>query len=333
MALPIVGVLHTARLGKTVKDAFFDGLKDSGQWDAEGAGANVTLDERNADGAYATLAQHARRLKTHAGADLKVVIAAGMAAGKAAVDVWPDNSGSPSTNFPLLIVTGRDTGIFSPRRNTGGVVFDIPTSTSGSGNKQRLLALSNNYRIPTNRVCLLFNKNSQMSGVEVGDWTGNCGATLLFNAASATGDPNDAVVLRNDQINIVAAIAGAAARTNATVTNPGAIIVSADPFFTSQRRAILDAGAGTANISMCYPIFGYLIPKSDKRNLMIYGPLLTDVYVDIGVQTAAILTSVTTATPLPALSMIPATSYYFGRQSVTLSTGDLFWGFWASLFQ
>jgi hypothetical protein len=327
MPNPVVGILHSARFGK-VRDDFIDGLEDSGQWHHDGANKNVDLEEtHHADGNYQTLATLASQL--HGVANLQVVIAAGMVAAKAAVNEWP-SGGTPSQNFPLLLVTGRNDAAFSNRVNTGGLFFENAALPSVNG--QRLSILSTNYNIPSSRVCLLYNSNSAMSVAEVNDWKVNCLGTLLFNAASATGSENPPF-LANSQINLAQAVAGAAAKTNATAAMPGAIIVSSDPFFGLKRRDIVLKAATIANVFACYPIFGYLIPKADKRKTMVFGPLLDEVYFNIGQQTAAILTAKANGTALPALSMNHATSYYFGKQSATLSTMDLFWEFWASLFR
>jgi hypothetical protein len=324
MANPVVGVLHSAKLNPTVNSGLSAGLSDSGQWVP---GTNVTIDERHADGDYGSLVQKATKLQTDNGANLNVVIAAGMVAGTAAMTVWP-----AATNMPILVVTGRDdNAIFSARANTGGYIFESAALPSVNG--QRLSILSNTYQISSNRVCLLYNKNSPMSGGEVTDWTNNCNASLLYNAASATGNPNDTTILPNSQINFAQSIAGAAAKTQATAMAPGAIIVSSDPYFTLNRQAIVLAGAGTSNVFVCYPIFDYLIPKGGKRNTLIFGPLLDEVYFNLGVQAATILTNNAAHQPLPALSMNRATSYYFGRQSAAMSTSALFFQFCASLFK
>jgi hypothetical protein len=296
---------------------------------AAGPGQNVTIDERHADGDYGSLVQRARRLQSDNGADLKVVITAGLVAGQAAVNVWPPQA-TPANNFPLLIASGRDNSpSFSSRTNTGGFIFEPASGTSLNG--QRLSILSSNYQIPSSRTCLLYNKNSPMSTREVGDWTA-VGGTLLYNAASATGAPGDPPIA-NSAINLANSIAGAAASTNPTASAPGAIIISADPFFTQNRKAIVLAGGATSNVVMCYPVFDYLIPKGNKRRMMIFGPLLEEVFFNLGAQAAAILTSVTTPAPLPTMSMSSMTPYYFGQRPAVLTTSALFVQFWRSLLK
>jgi hypothetical protein len=70
---------------------------------------------------------------------------------------------------------------------------------------------------------------------------------------------------------------------------------------------------------MSYPMFDYLMAVGEKRRTVILGPLLEEVYYNLGNQAATII-----KTGSQALSMISTTSYYFGKQPAAVSFENVF---------
>lgn len=292
----VIGFLMSGGDDKFVAP-FKEGLDDGGL-------ANYTLDVRLGGNYGTNIKTNAEAIKSANGANLKLVVAGGTFAGLVAVQVWP-------TTLPLLVVSGRKRPEFDNRSNTGGYVLE--NTTPPSMNSARVKLLKDVYQIQNNQVCLLYNKNSAMSPEEVADWTTNINQ-ITYNAASAQGLPTGPQ-LNNEDIQLPRAVRKAADLINAN----GAIVVSSDPFFTQYRKKILKAAADLNGVFMSYPMFDYLIAVGEKRRTVILGPLLEEVYYNLGNQAATIIN-----TGSQALSMISATSYYFGKQPAAVSFENVF---------
>jgi hypothetical protein len=287
----VIGFLQSAGDDKFVAP-FKEGLDDGGL-------TNATLDVKLGGNYGSNIKNNAEQIKSANGANLKLVVAGGTFAGLRAVEVWP-------TGLPLLVVSGRKRTEFDNRSNTGGYVLE--NTTPPSMNSTRVKLLKDVYGIANPQVCLLYNQNSAMSAAEVADWTTNINQ-MTYNAASAQGVPTGPQ-LANEEIDIQKSVRRAADKINGS----GALVVSSDPFFTQSRRKILKAAADLNDIVMCYPIFDYLMALGEKRRTVILGPLLEEVYYNLGKQAAAIIKD-----GQPVQTMIRANPYYFGKQPTTPS--------------
>jgi hypothetical protein len=303
----VIGLLHSSAENK-FRDPLEDGLQDGGL----NPGAGYTIHHRLGGNYDANDIEN----KARSIPNPDVVVVGGTFAGLiAATVVWPDDRTVPENQcFPLFVVAGRDDKTFFDRRRTGGYTLE-PSPAGPSLNKLRVQRLNDSarYNIALANICLLYNKNSAMSDGEVKNWGSISGNLKLYNAAAADGSAKSQ--RPNDQIDFAAAMLGAAA----TIGNSGAIVVSADPFFTQKRKLIVKAARSLSNIVMCYPIFDYFIGSADKSRAMIMGPLVDELYYNIGLQIAYFVSKKSFQ------GMQRAPYYYFGKELTTRS-------FWSTLF-
>ena len=118
------------------------------------------------------------------------------------------------------------------------------------------------------RVALLINADNAGSEIEVEDMT------LVAEAAGLGLNP----------VNASASLGLEAAFSTAVAEQANALLVSADPFLTTQRKSIVTLAARHA-LPAVYPWREYV----ESGGLMSYGPILMDAYYQNGVYAGRIL--------------------------------------------
>lgn len=229
--------------------AFKRGLQEAGFT----VGQNVAIEFRWANGQYDQLQTLASELVNR-----KVdVIAAtgGIVSAKAAL--------AATSTIPVLFVSGCDAvraGLVTDAQRPSGNATGVQVSTT-EAMERRLTALRS--MVPgAAKIALLVNPRSFVAQME--DAHGKSANLLVLKASTAS--------------EIDAAFDKAAAE------KAGAVLVSADPFFTSQRHRLVAAAART-RLPASYPWREY----TAAGGLMSEGPSLEDAYREIGVLAGKIL--------------------------------------------
>ena len=272
-----IGFLHPTGLEPAQEDAFIDALETTYAADPlEPPDTKEVIYIRwvHGRGKYqkANIANLRRAVTNMVGTPpngLALLITGSSIAAKAA------HANAPNT-LPVLAVIGRQ-GL-TLKNSIGGYYL---SDQANAALQQKTQYLATDYNVTTaggapdfNRMCLLYNGNSEMSDAELTAWasvTGNQGKSV--NAAMGG--------VGNRQINLPVAMQNAANQ----VGNSGAILVSSDPFFTSRRNRIIRLGR-LSNRIMCYPLTEYFEDAQDQQStqgtFMSYGPSLANVYGKIG---------------------------------------------------
>jgi len=248
--IPVMGFLHSVSAGGTFEPllaAFHAGLKESGYVE----GGNVTILYRWAEGHYDRLPGLAADLVKQ-----KVMLIAatgGLVSAKAALNA--------TSSIPVLFISGFDpvqeglvTSLNRPSGNATG--FSVYTTELI---KKRLELLRN--LVPGAKMALLLNPRMQVAPIEERD-TRNAardhGVDLVILKASAPSEFDQAFASAVDQ-------------------GVGALLVSADPFFTGQRTRIVELAA-RHKLPAAYPWRQYAV----AGGLMSYGPRISEAYKWIG---------------------------------------------------
>lgn len=248
--MPVIGFLNSGSLHAfaTLLGAFRDGLSEQGYVER----SNVWIDYRWADGHYDDLdALAAELVRNRVG-----VIAAtgGTPSAKAAVKA--------TTTIPIVFVVGFDPvklGLVASLNDPGGNATGASLFTTELASKRLELLYS---LIPgSSTVATLVNPRSGSSEVETRD-----------TSAVARHSERPLIVLRaSTETEIGSAFASAVEQ------RVGAIVVSADPFFTTRREQVVALAAHHA-MPVVYPLRQYV----DAGGLMTYGPELEWAYRRIG---------------------------------------------------
>jgi hypothetical protein len=198
-----------------------------------------------------------------------LVTVAGVRSLQAAVSV----ANSTGNNIPIIFLVGRDLKDNTVQHNNvkGGIDLNMPIS-----DQDRVKELKKHPYSATN-VGLLLNLNAAMGPQELLDWqTSFPGAP--YEACGGPREPNDQMNLAQHVQNLI---------------NNGAdaVIVSADPYFSSQRDTLLDL---LYDVPVSYPFEHYR--KAGKKHNgvkpghnMRYGPDMQDGYQSLGVQVAQMI--------------------------------------------
>jgi hypothetical protein len=285
---PWIGVLHSTALDGQLEDDFLQGLRNQ-NWEGDPTQRpspgrkKVVIRKINGRGKYGgtystALTNAATDLnEVTPGTKLKLFAAfGGIVSARAFATI---------NSRPILVVLGRN-DVFplpQPGQKIGG--YDM----KGGKHSERIARLLTYYSVPANRVCLFYNGNSAMAQKEIADWT--FGGPAPFNGTNAD----------NDKMDVAAAIEGAIAKFTDTTT-PFAIVISADPYFTSKRaeiiRAVLERQASLTNLVICYPFSEYyneaMKVGAANAQTMGYGPSLSDIYRGIGEMAGRFLTDPST---------------------------------------
>jgi hypothetical protein len=196
---------------------------------------------------------------THLNKDADIIIAAGgLMAAHAAVQ---------KADKPFLVLVGRipetDDFVLTDNENyRGGVNLNMVV-----GNVKRRAALKGILPLGTtdNQIWLLYNPNSRMGKSELNEWT-----SLGGNAVPGVSGDNDS-----------SKIATQLAAAFKAVHDGGGkgVVISGDPFFTSQRTAVVkaanDAFSPPNNILTCYPFKIYEASMPTPNSFVTLGPDLT----------------------------------------------------------
>jgi len=248
--MPVIGFLNSTSPGPAAPfvAAFRDGLKNAGYVE----GRNVLIEYRWAEGDYNRLPALVQGL-----IDRKVSLIAatgGLVAAQAAE--------AATSTVPILFIAGFDPvheGLVSNLNHPGGNATGVSVYTAELGTKR--LDLLRKLLPDMSRIAILVNPQSISTEIEKKD---------LEHAA----------VIMGLQLSIIEARTDAdfeKAFGDASRQKVGALIVSADPFFTSRRARIVALAARYA-LPTSYPWSEY----AREGGLMSYGPSLGWAYAQIG---------------------------------------------------
>jgi putative tryptophan/tyrosine transport system substrate-binding protein len=246
-AMPVIGFLNSASPGPfaLLLSAFHEGLKDGGYIE----GNNVTLEYRWADGQYdrlpALAADLVRRRVTLIAATGGTVTAR---AAKAA-----------TTTIPVLFVSGADPvgdGLVSSFNRPGGNVTGVSVYTSELAPKR--LELLRELVPKATKIAVLVNPENHADSRDVQNMMERTGLPLLTLRARVDTDLEREFV--------------SASRQGAQ-----ALLVSADPFFNSQRTQLVALAARFA-MPAAYPWSEY----AKAGGLVSYGTSIPGAYRQIG---------------------------------------------------
>lgn len=254
--IPVVGLLHTAspELIAAQLDAFRTALAKAGYHE----GRTVNIEYRWARGQYDRLDALAAEL-----VQLKpAVIAAtgGSVAGKAAK--------AATTTIPVLFIAGFDPvqeGLVASINRPGGNATGVGVYTAELG-KKRLAMLQ--QLAPGREIFMLVNPDASSTSREIRD--------AQSTASEIKAKLTVLEAKTDDEIEKVLSTAAA--------LGPGALLVSADSFFTSRRAKIVALAARHA-LPACYPWPQYV----EDGGLVSYGTDLNWAFAEIGTYAARIL--------------------------------------------
>jgi putative ABC transport system substrate-binding protein len=256
-ALPVVGFLSSAspRAFATLMNAFRDGLQSQGL----AHGRDIWIEYRWAEGHYDELPKLATDL-----VDRKVALIAatgGVVSAQAALKA--------TTAIPVVFVVGFDPvvlGLVSSLNKPGGNATGVSIFTTELATKRLQLLKDMFPTIAT--VAILVNPESVATEIEVKNTTA---AAQKMEIAVVTLEANSEKDLET-------------AFDTAVARKAGALLVSADPFFTSRRTRLIALAARHALPTM-YPFSVYV----EAGGLMSYGTELPWAYFQAGLYAARIL--------------------------------------------
>jgi hypothetical protein len=274
LATPILGIVSsTAFTGTPLALAFCNALRAGGyEYDPTmppGRNGRVVLDVREVLGAYGGTRQELNNAVKSLNATANVIVTVGGSiAAKAAADFAKDK--------PFLAIVGTAPSFNINPHGTfrGGINLDTPASDVA----RNRYVIAKWTTIPANRVCLLYNGNGQMVQGELSAWR-----SQKWPAQSAGSGDNSAINFAN-------------AFSNAA-QNADAVVVSADPYFTQQRLALVGA-ANNTTLKVCYPFQFYGDANPASGQSMWFGPDLVGAYGTMGTKAASVLGSLNTSTGL-----------------------------------
>lgn len=264
---PVIGFLNSAspRAFGPLVAAFREGLAARGFVD----GRNVLLDYRWAEGHYEKLPIMANELVRR---QVSVIAATGGVVSAQAAK-------NATTTIPIVFVVGFDPvqlGLIDSLGKPGGNATGVSVFTTELAKKR--LELLHNLLPEIQSAAILVNAASVATDIEVRD-------TIL--AAQTFGLKLQLLEAASDS-ELEAAFAAAAERRTS------ALLVSADPFFSSRRDKIV-ALAARHMLPTMYPLRGY----TEAGGLVSYGTKLSWAYQQVGDYAGRILKGAKT-TELPA---------------------------------
>ena len=258
-AVPVIGFLSSASnappsLERTPK-GFRAGLNEAGYF----VGRNVTIELFLANGRYDRLPALAKEMVRH---QVSLIVAAGGLASALAAK-------AATAKIPILFIAGFDpveVGLVSRINRPGGNATGISIYTTELLAKR--LQLMRELVPQTSLVALLVNPLSPVAGIEIDDMESVArakGFRLLALQASGQDEVEKAFA-------------------SAIRNHADALLISADPFFTTRRQQIV-ALAARHGLPVVYPFQEY----TEIGGLMSYGPSLMAAYHEIGLYAGRIL--------------------------------------------
>jgi len=256
-AVPLIGFLNSASPGPFVRlaDAFRQGLREGGYVE----GRNVTIEYRWADGQFARLPELAADL-VHRRVSL-IVATGGALSARAAKEA--------TATIPILFIVGPNPigdGLVTSLNRPSGNATGVALYTSDLLPKR--LELLEKLLPRAARIAVLVNPSDAAHELEtkyVEDAMRVTGQQMVLLEASAESDLEPALV-------------------SAVQQRADALLVSANPLFTSQRAQLVALAARHAMPSG-YPWREY----ADVGGLMSYGPSIAGAYHLIGRYASRIL--------------------------------------------
>jgi hypothetical protein len=182
---------------------------------------------------------------------------------------------------PFLVLVGQmppDFDLSSNGNFRGGVNLQMPDQ-----NAARHDFLVGYYKVRPDLISLLWNSNSKMGKREQKSW-------VIDN-----GWPLDEMVLANDPTTYATHFA------NIVASGAKALVISADPYFTSTDGPLVQA-ANTTNLFVCYPFSLYANTHPAHNRSMWYGPDLGLAYNTLGKMARNLLTNPKTSIGISVLT-------------------------------
>jgi putative ABC transport system substrate-binding protein len=255
--LPVIGFISTRTSGDSAAAvaAFHQGLNEAGYGD----GRNLAIEYRWAGGQYDRLPALAADLVRR---KVSVIVAAGG-------DPAAQAAKTATAAIPIVFVTGTDpvnAGLVTSFNRPNGNLTGVHVFLVGLGAKR--LGLLHDVVPKASLIAVLANPNLAPAGSELRDVQEAAGSLgLKVHVLRAGSEPE----IDNAFATIMKVRADA-------------VLVAADPFFTSRRDQIVSLAARYA-IPAIYELREY----AAAGGLMSYGPSLIDGYRQVGVYTGKIL--------------------------------------------
>ena len=253
-AMPVIGFLNSASQGSfaLLISAFHEGLKDGGYVE----GKNVTVEYRWADGQYDRLPGLAADLVRRR---VTVIAATG---GTVTARV----AKAATATIPVLFIAGADPvgdGLVSSFNRPGGNVTGVSVYTSELAPKR--LELLRELVPKATKIAVLVNPENAVDSRDAQNMKERAGLPLLTLSARVEADLEREFISASQQ-------------------GAQALLVSADPFFNSQRTHLVAFAARYA-IPAAYPWSEY----AKAGGLMSYGTSIPGAYRQIGQYVTRIL--------------------------------------------
>jgi putative ABC transport system substrate-binding protein len=248
-ATPIIGFLNSASAASstTFVSAFLEGLSEFGYFE----GQNVKIEYRWAEGQYERLNMMAAELATR---KVNIIAATGGAIAARAAK-------AASMTIPILFISGPDpvkAGLVASYSRPGGNVTGVTVETTEMIGKRLEMLLE---LVPKGtKVAMLVSSASTVEKFE-SEFTARNGLTELKLGAGKELDRSEY------ETQFEAAVKAGA----------GALLVSADPFFTDQRKLIVELATKHA-LPAIFPWRQY----TTAGGLASYGPSISEAYRQIG---------------------------------------------------
>jgi putative ABC transport system substrate-binding protein len=254
-ALPVIGFLSSAAVGGRVPIAFRKGLTEGGFVE----GKNVAIEPRWADGHYDRLPAMAADLVRR---QVSLIVASGgLVSARAAK--------ASTATIPILFLAGFDpvkVGLVNSFNRPGGNATGVSVYTAELMGKR--LELLRELMPSVRSIALLMNPNTVTADIERKDVEAAArAANLQLLVLNATAESEFDMAF-----------------ASAVNQHAGALLVGADPFFTTRRAQIVELAARHA-LPAAYPWREYV----EAGGLMSYGPNLQDSYHQIGLYAGRIL--------------------------------------------
>jgi putative tryptophan/tyrosine transport system substrate-binding protein len=254
--MPVIGFLSsTSATETTFMDSFRKGLRESGYVET----VNVTVEYRWAEGQYRLLPELARDLVHQ---DVALIVATGGTQSARAAK-------TATAKIPILFISGADpvqAGLVMSMNRPGGNATGVSVSNGALLGKR--VELLRELLPSAATIAVLLNPTALGTAAEekqVEQMKRENGEAVVLLKASPETDFDRALA-------------------NAVQQHASGLVVSADPFFTSQRDRLVSAAAHHA-MPAVYPWREYIA----AGGLMSYGPSITEAYHRIGVYAGRIL--------------------------------------------
>jgi ABC-type uncharacterized transport system substrate-binding protein len=257
------------------QQALTSGLSQTG-WDG------ITIAPKYADYQYgqndSTLEDLAKDLIKDGNIDI-LVATGGVISLRAAVSAA--KSGVPNADrIPILYAAGMDHASSGGSTVAGGV--NLNTVSQDADRIDELVKLFSN--VDRSKICLVYNSNSGIGNSEQGKWPNKPPKTFCLDASDGSN---------NDTIDFASVFGGIKSPTYS------GIVVSADPYFASQRTTLVTQ-ANKCGLPVCYPFSTYLDAGANTSSMSL-GADLAAAYTQLGIMVGFALTQTGNGVKIPKL--------------------------------